>query len=81
MTKTLLWSSEPPTRMGLWFHRYSPAHELSVVKVLRVKDETELSYQYGNLDADPEDEMASIDWVCNARGSQWCGPIPQPHDD
>ena len=75
-----VWSSTPPSKLGYWFYRASPAHEESIVRVFRGAGETELSYMYRDLDADPEDPEASVNWIRNVdETAQWCY-IPLPRE-
>ncbi len=74
-----VWSSEPPRKVGLWWHRYSDQHDPSVVSIY-LDEGGEWSMQYGDLDQDPEDERASVNWLENLKGSQFAGPIPVPRE-
>jgi hypothetical protein len=74
------WSHARPRKEGYWFYRHDPECEESIVKVFRGAGETQLSYLYGDLDADPEDPDARVDWICNAGDeAEWC-EIPLPRE-
>ncbi len=69
------WSAEPPTRVGHYWHRYSPDHEATVMRVYK-DDAGAWSVQYGDLDMDVDHENARTNWIVNMRG-EW-SRIPMP---
>lgn len=74
-----VWSPLSPRQAGLYWMRHSDAHEPSIVSVYL--DQGQWSYQYRDLDMDPEDERASVNWCCNLdETAQWAGPVLPPRD-
>jgi hypothetical protein len=69
---TFTWSSELPRRPGWFWHRESPNHEDSIVRVFREEGEDELSVRYGTRAND-------VCWLANWRDHQWSHrSIPVP---
>ncbi len=82
--KAFRWTDTPPAREGLYWHRYSVDHDPSIVKLVKLPDEPDLTVVYGDLDIDPSAEDATVTWLCMWTGQrgdeshQWAGPIPEP---
>lgn len=66
-----IWSSTPPHRVGMWWYRIGEDYEPEILRVFKVEGEVELSYQWGVEEED-------VDFVINAHGAFWAGPIPEP---
>ncbi len=76
---SLVWSPQPPRKVGIYWHRYSDQHHPSIVSVY-LDEGGEWSMQYGDLDQDPTDERASVNWLENLKGSEWAGPLTPPRE-
>ena len=65
-----VWSDKKPTKTGHYWYKETLDHNPSIIKVFKLKSETELSVRYGGR----EDQ---VDWLINWSGF-YCGPIPLP---
>lgn len=75
--KPLRWSTELPQSAGHWWMLEKDC-DPHIVKVFK-----DPSYgwmvQYRDLEIDPDDEDACVNWVCNYdEGTRWAGPVCPP---
>lgn len=79
--KTLVWSAEPPHKVGFWFHLHDDTCDPSVVRVYK-DGAGEWSLLYGDLDADEDHPRAKVDYTenwLNEGKARWCF-IPLPRE-
>lgn len=68
----LVWSHLPPRSTGRYWYREKEETEAEIVKVYKVKGESELSVRYGPR----KDDVNYVENYCG----QWAGPIPVPKE-